>query len=172
MHAAPIFSNHRSGSANSSLTTGRSNAAVLRPIVKEPKMRKPTIFLASLVMLASAVGTSAAKQGIAAARPIKSRRLTPLCCSANQLVSTILVAPRRSTGRVGKPGPMQLAIKAKRELLKVAISFERYRIAQRKFPLKLHDQLEILPARSSDATWSIPGDYSQLACSAADAWRL
>ncbi|UUO06820.1 hypothetical protein M4951_00565 [Blastopirellula sp. J2-11] len=136
-------------------------------------MRNPTIYLASLVILTSAIGTTSAKNGIAAARPINARRLTPLRFSAAppSSATSALFAPSRSPRRVGKPGPMQMAIKAKRELLKVAISFERYRIAQRKFPLKLHDQFEILSARSSDATWSTEGDYSQLACLAADVLR-
>ncbi|MCC9606629.1 hypothetical protein LOC68_16905 [Blastopirellula sp. JC732] len=138
-------------------------------------MRNQMICLASLVILSGVVGTTAAKNVTLRPRVSQPRRL-PLYCNCNpgrDAAAIDIFTPCRSAQPIDQPNRKQLAIKAKRELLKVAISFERYRIAQRKFPLKLHDQVEMLAIRSSDATWSIRDvDYSKWLTSAVDDCRV
>lgn len=134
-------------------------------------MRNRMICLASLVILSSSVGVATAKLTSPTVRTAAVRRL-PLLRDRNPGRATAAIeifAPSYKPEPIGAPGPKQVAIKAKRELLKVAISFERYRIAQRKFPLKLHDQIEVLAVRHSDAGWSL---YSKLEISGVETARV
>lgn len=126
-------------------------------------MRNQLICLASLVILTGAVGTASARMAPPRFRTTLTRRLPLREQNPGRAAATIeIFASSYRPEPVGAPGPKQLAVKAKRELLKVAISFERYRIAQRKFPLKLHDQFEVLAVRHADGSWTRWGAYSKL----------